>query len=84
MVNQDLSDCMLSKYHFVSCIAIIQKLLGQILKGVCIKSFKQHAFDPLLFNKTIGYFHETLIRYCSCFKVLQLHHSFPKYSRKVF
>ena len=40
----------------------VQKVLGrfEISKDVYVKSFKQHAFDPLLSNKTTDYYHEVL------------------------
>ena len=50
----------------------------QVSKYVYVKGFKQHAFDPILLNRTTGYCHETFIKHCLCFKVFHLHHRVRK------
>ena len=59
----------------------VQKVLGrfEVSKDVYIKNFKkQHAFDPLLSNRTKDYYHEIFIRHCLYFKAFQLRHSIRK------
>ena len=51
----------------------------KVSKDIYVKSFKQHAFDPILRNKTTGYFHETFLRHWSSFKVFSVA---PQYSKK--
>ena len=49
--------------HSTVCIyTTVQKVLGrfEVSKDVYVKSFQQHAFDPLLSNKTTDYYHEIL------------------------
>ena len=38
--------------------------------AVNVKSFKQPVFDPIVLNKTTGYFYEVFIRHCLCFEVI--------------
>ena len=40
----------------------VQKVLErfEVSKDVCVESFTQHAFDPLLSNKTTDYYHDIL------------------------
>jgi len=50
----------------------------EVSRAAYVKSFRQHAFDPILLIRTAGYFHKTFIRHCLCFVVLQLHYSIRK------
>ena len=58
----------------------VQKVLGrfEVSKDVYVKSFKQHAVDPLLSKQKTDYYHEIFIRHCLCFKAFQLRHSTRK------
>ena len=59
---------------------IVQNVLVrfEVLMAVYVKWFKLHAFDPILLNKTTGYFNVIFKRHCLCFEVFQLHHSIRK------
>ena len=65
----------------------VQKVLGrfEVSKDVYVKSFKKHAFDPLLSNRTTDYYHDIFIRHCLYFKAFQLRHGIrKKIKRKIF
>ena len=65
----------------------VQKVLGrfEVSKDVYVKSFKKHAFDPLLSNRTTDYYHDIFIRHCLYVKAFQLRHGIrKKIKRKIF
>ena len=65
--RKTMKNCYKHCYIYLSLLIFssyttVQNVLGrfQVSKDVYVKSFKQHAFDPLLSNKTTDYYHEIL------------------------
>ena len=52
----------LEKFERFYLYTTVQEVLGrfEVSKDIYVRRFKQHAFDPLLSNKTTDYYHKVL------------------------